>query len=97
MIFMLACPMRTITSSTIITELMTTSAAHCATSFGSRYPKFAFRTLFVFCTLYEFFKFFIIFSVGIIDSILCAALSIMIIASTFQAIMVFACWALVIV
>ena len=89
--------MGAITPSAIIAKLVTASTAHCAAAFGPFHPEFTFRALFIFGSLDKLLELLVIFSIRVVDSILSTALTIMIVASTFQAVVFLAGWASVII
>ena len=76
-----------ITPSTIVTKLMSTPTCHRATSSCPLNPKITLWALFKFSSFYKLLKLPIIFSVRMWNSIFGTGLTIMIVASTSQAIM----------
>ena len=89
--------MRTGSSSTNIAELLSTLARHSRTSLNPFHPIVAFRALLVFGSSDKFNKIFISLIESIIDLVLRTSHAFMINAFAFQAVMLTASWASVVV
>lgn len=89
--------MRASGSTAIIAELLTTFTGHSRASLCSLDPIVAFWTLFELGSSYKLNEILIIFVKTVIYAVLCTSHSIMVKTLTFQAIMVVASWAFIVI